>query len=204
MFLLSSAQTFFWVNNCVSIDLHFPFSPLSSIFLRAHPSAVFYTQGDGRSSCLQGHTQPLLHTAVQMLSTIPSWVHPISVLLLPHNEYCIKPETGALERDAHAPTLTCHSNKMHPVEHHWLWEHHFGKAEKEIMRACDSGTWSRQPSWGPAALKCGGGTPNPLTNVELLGVRAVPPLLAFALQKWSSKYHAFSSPWAWGRTDSLK
>lgn len=152
----------------------------------------------------QGRTQPLHQAAVQMLITIPSWVHPISVSLLPHNEYCIKPETGALERDAHAPTLTCHSSKMHPVEHHWLWEHCFGRAEKEITCACDSGIGSRQPSFRPAALKCGGRTPSPVTNVELLGVRAVPPFLAFALQKWSNKYHVFSCPWAWGGTDSLK
>lgn len=57
MFLLSTTQTFFWVNNCISIDLHFPFSRLSSIFLRAHPSAVFYTQGDGRSSCLHASSR---------------------------------------------------------------------------------------------------------------------------------------------------
>lgn len=193
------------------MHFHRPALPLLSAELRIFkgtPTCCLLSPGGWQvlvPACVQqGHTQPLLHAAVQMLITIPSWVHPISVLLLPQNEYCIKPETGALERDAHAPTLTCHSSKMHPVEHHWLWEHHFGKAEKEIMRACDSGTYSRQPSWGPEALKCGGGTPNPVTNVELLGVRAVPPFLAFALQKWSSKYHAFSSPWAWGRTDSLK
>lgn len=57
MFLLSTTQTFFWVNNCISIDLHFPFSPLSSVFLRAHPPAVFYPQGDGRSWCLHASSR---------------------------------------------------------------------------------------------------------------------------------------------------
>lgn len=116
---------------------------------------------DSRPSLLQGLSQTLLRAAVQVLVTVSSRVHPVSILLPPRAEYCVQLETGTLEKDVQSFTLTHHRSKIQPMEGYWLRER---CGRTEILCACDYGVRCRQLSWGARALEGCSLTPGPVVN----------------------------------------